>query len=155
MASGHKHLVKCRCVLQQFKQMKEPPTHQFVVFSIIDDSDCVKPKFSQCTNCGLIHKVTEINRSEIISGKEAMSTIITIDEIRPSLPQRLADLLDVNKCDLPTWEQAQFIVENKRWGEFVILSTETDGNTKQGKYVSILSETMLKVDTFSREEVAK
>jgi len=151
MLSGQKHLVKCRCVLQQYKKLKDPPNHQFVVFSIID-SDVVKHKHAQCTNCGVIHRVTEISRSDIVA-KEAMSTIVTIDDIKQSIPQRLADLLEVNKCDLPSWELAQFILENKRWGEFVVLTTERDGNTTQGKYVSILSETMFKVETFTREEV--
>ncbi len=154
MLSGHKHLIKCRCVLQQFKQMKNPPVHMFTVFSIIDDNDRVKPKFAQCTNCGIIHKVVEINKSEIVPGKEAMTTIVSIDDIKMSLPQRLSDLLESNKCDLPTWENAQFIIENKLWGQFVVLSTENEGNVKQGKYVSILGETSLKVETFAREEVA-
>lgn len=152
MSRGQKHLIKCRCVLLQFKHADNPPVHQFTVFSVIDDDDRVKLKYAQCPNCGIVHRVTEIGKSEVIQGREAMSSMLSISDMKQSMPEALASLLESNAADLPTWEAAQFIVENQRWGDFVVLSTDTDGDTKQGKYVRILGEKLFKVETFSRKQ---
>lgn len=154
MTRGQRHLLKCRCVLPQHKNLSNPLSHQFIVFSVVNDDDTVKVKFAQCNNCGIIHKVTDICTSEILPGKEAMSSIVKIEEVKLSLPPNLVDILERNNCDLPAWEQAQFILENKQWGNFLILAQEEESGTKQGKYVRIMSETFFKVESFSREEVA-
>ena len=152
--NGQKHLIKCRCVLPQFKRQQNPPQHQFTVFSVIGDDDVVKPKYAHCPNCGIIHKVTEIAKSEIVP-KEAMGTLVTIDDIKASLPEGLVSILEKNQADLPSWEAAQFIYENQQWGNFVLLTTETEGSIKQGKYVRLLGERIFKVETFERDEVIK
>lgn len=151
---GQKHLIKCRCVLSQYKNSPNPPVHQFVVFSIINDDDTVVVKYSQCNNCGIIHKVTDICRSEIVVGKENMSSILTIDDIKTSLPSNLSDILSRNNCELYAWEHAKFILESKLWGDFVLLSQEEEDGIKQGKYVRIMSDSFFKVESFSREEIA-
>lgn len=153
MIRGQKHLVSCRCVLPQFKSKANPLKHQFVVFSLINEDDTVKQKYAQCNNCGLIHKVTDICKSEILPGKESLASIITIDDIKASLPANLVDILERNNADLPSWEQAQFILEQKKWGEFIVLSQEDEGSTRQGKYIRLMSETFFKVETFSREQI--
>jgi hypothetical protein len=155
MSTGVKHLVKCRCVLPQFKSLHEPPVHQFVVFSVVDDSDKVQIKFAQCNNCGVIHKVTDICRSEILMNKEDMGSLLSINDISQGLPQNLVKILESNSCDLPTWEACSFIVENKQWGNFVVLTTDAEHGTRQGKYVQIIGENMFKVNTFTREEFIK
>jgi hypothetical protein len=154
MSMGLKHLVTCRCTLPQFKRHPNPPMHQFTVFSVIGDDDKVVPKYARCNNCGMIHKVVEINRSEMLS-KESMSTIITVDDIKGGLPPRLQELLEGNNVDLPTWELAKYIYDNKRWGEFVVLSSDSDADVKSTKYVRILGENMFDVGGHDREEVLK
>lgn len=149
MTSGQKHLIKCRCILQQFKKLQDPPAHQFIVFSVIKD-DVVVPKFSQCNNCGLIHKVVDICRSEIQTGKESMNSIIKIEDIKPSLHTNFCNLLESNNCDIATWEAVQFVVENKEWGSFVVLTTDLQGNELHGKYLKVLGESLCKVESFSR-----
>ena len=62
---GFKHLVQCHCILPQYRKMKDPVFHKFVVFSTIDKKDNVEPKNVQCNNCGVIHKVFDICKSEI------------------------------------------------------------------------------------------
>jgi len=151
---GYRHLVKCRCVLPQYKGLSSPPAHHFIVFSVVNDDDTVRIKYSQCNNCGIVHKVIDVCTSDIIPGKEAMSSIVKIEDIKLSLPHNLSDILERNNVDLTTWEQAQFILENKQWGNFVILAQEEEAGTKQGKYVRIMSETFFKVESFSREDVA-
>jgi myosin-crossreactive antigen len=154
MVTGLKHLITCRCILQQFKRQQNPPSHQFVVFSIIDD-DVVEQKFVTCNNCGIVHRVTEINKSEIVQGREEMKSIVTIDDIKLSLPARLSDLLESNNADIATWEYVQYIYENKQWGNFVVLTMDEESGTRQGKYVRILGENMFKVEPFVREEIIK
>lgn len=155
MASGLKHLITCRCVLPQFKRMQDPPLHQFTVFSVINDDGLVEPKFAQCNNCGIVHKVIDICRSEVVSGREAMESIVKIDDIKLSLPPKLVMVLEANDVDLPGWEAAQFALENKQWGSFVVLRTDEESGVRAGKYVRILSESMFKVESFTRDEVVK
>lgn len=154
MQRGQRHLVKCRCVLPQFKNRKDPPAHQFVVFSVVNEDDSVVVKYSQCNNCGIIHRVTDICKSEILQGKENLSSILKIEDIKSSLPPNLSDILERNNVDVSCWEMASFILENKQWGNFVILAQEEEDGTRQGKYVRIMSETFFKIESFAREEFA-
>lgn len=154
MAEGFKHLITCRCILPQFKRMDDPPQHKFVVFSIIDDSGTVQTRFAQCNNCGIIHKVTELCTSEIV-GKDYMSSLPSIDDVRASVPSRLASVLDAARADIATWEMARFIIENKKWGSFIVLDSDKEDELKQVKYVSVLGEDLFKVDVELVEEVVK
>lgn len=150
---GQKHLIQCRCVLPQYKRAVHPLQHQFIVFSIIEDDDRVRSKFAQCNNCGVIHKVIDICRSEIMTGREAMSSLVSVDDLKNSLPVNLVKILESNQADLPTWELAAFVYENKQWGEFVVLSSDVESGLRQGKYVRILGENLFKVDSYAREEI--
>ena len=124
-----------------------------MVFSVINDDDTIATKFVQCNNCGLIHKIIDICKSEILSGKENSASVMTIDEIKVSLPKNLIDILERSNVDISIYEQAQFILENKRWGDVILLTAEEDGGIRHGKYVRILGETFFKVDNFSRQEI--
>lgn len=148
---GQKHLIKCRCILPQMKNTANPAPHCFVVFSEVFEGQ-IKPKFSQCNNCGVVHKVVDICSSEIMSGKDAMSSIMTIEDIRSSMNKSLSSILDRHNCDLPTWEFAQYILENKKWGEIVVLSTDVEKEDKVIKYVRILGDSLFKVDSHIRKE---
>ena len=148
---GQKHLVKCRCVLPQMKKLSSPIQHQFLVFSEVENGQ-VKQKYSQCNNCGLVHKILDICTSEIMQGKENMSAIISIDDIKSSINPNLVAVLERNNCELPTWEHAQYIFEKKRWGDIVVLSNDVEGDNKIVKYVRILGETLFKVDSHIRKE---
>jgi hypothetical protein len=152
MASfGQKHLIKCRCVLPQFKNSPNSQQHRFTVFSEVID-DVVKQKYSQCNNCGLVHKVVDICTSEIMQGKEAMNSILSIDDIKAGMNQNLIGILDRHQCDLPTWEHAQYIMENKRWGDVVVLTSDNEDDGKVIKYVRILGEGIFKIDSHTRKE---
>ena len=152
--TGIKHLITCRCILPQFKRSKQPPSHQFTAFSIIDDVGDVRPKFVQCNNCGIVHKVVDVCRSEIVS-RESMSSIVTIDDVKLGMPVNVLELLESNSADLPTYEAVKFTLDNKQWGSFVVLTTDEQDGLRQGKYVHMLGENMYKVETFTREEIVK
>lgn len=153
MRSGQKHLVKCRCILSQFKGRPDPPFHRFIVFSKIDEEGHVVPKYVQCNNCGIVHKVVDVCKSEVISSKESMSSVVTVDDIRPCVHPNLAGILEKNMADLPTWEACQHAVDNQLWGETVILTTDIEQDTRTGKYVRILGETLFRVDSYTTQEV--
>jgi len=154
MASfGQKHLIRCRCVLPQFKNSQDPENkrHKFVVFSEVID-DVVKQKYAQCNNCGLIHKIVDICVSEIMPGKEAMSSLVNVEDIKAGMNQNLVSILERHQCDLPTWEHARYIIENKRWGDLVILANDLEEDNRTIKYIRILGETLYKVDSYIRKE---
>lgn len=155
MAQGQKHLIKCRCILSQFKSKTNPPFHHFTVFSEIDDDGNVKEKYSQCNNCGIIHKIIDICKSEIIDKKESSNSIITIDDIKSSVHQNLINILEKNGADLATWESCQFSIENKLWGSRVTITSELEDESRVGKFIVILGEALFKVDSFSRKEYVK
>jgi hypothetical protein len=64
----------------------------------------------------------------------------------------LAAILERYKAELHVWEQANFAIENKDWGAFVLLEQEDDGDTRQGKYLRILGENFFKIENFSRND---
>lgn len=147
---GQKHLIKCRCVLPQMKNAAIP--HQFLVFSEVVDGS-VKTKYAQCNNCGIVHKVVDICTSEIMAGKEAMSSIITIEDLKLSMNPKLTSILEKNNCEIPVWEHAKYIIENSRWGEIIVVSSDVEGDDKVVKYLKIISENFFSIDTHIRKEV--
>ena len=145
---GQKHLIDCSCILPQFRNRREPVFHKFPVFSIIDEDDKVIEKYSQCINCGIIHRVYDICHSEILFGKEKLVSLIEIKDIKLSLPKDLSDLLASYNVDLPTWEEAQFLLENKIWGKPIILVSESEDDKKAGKLLKIMAENSFRVESF-------
>jgi hypothetical protein len=149
---GQKHLIKCRCVLPQFKNKPDSKQHRFVVFSEVIE-DVAKQKYAQCNNCGLIHKIVDICTSEILQGKEGMSSILLIEDIKAGLNPNLVGILERHQCDLPTWEHAQYVVDNKCWGDIIILTNDNEDDDKIIKYMRVLGETLFKVDSHTRKDV--
>lgn len=120
---GIKHLIQCHCVLPQFRNANPPIFHKFVVFSLVDD-DQVREKIVQCNNCGVIHRVTDHCKSEILHGKEESGSIRTIEDIELSLPERLAAYLKSQNVDVATWEQVEWLTENAQESEVVLRRDE-------------------------------
>lgn len=147
---GTRHVIKCRCILPQYKSMQNPPSHQFVVFSVTED-DVVVPKTVQCNNCGIVHRVTELCTSKIINGKEDLKSVSTIDTIRPQLPSNIAAVLDSEGSDIPVWEHCKFVIDNAIWDSVIQLSTESYDGMREGKYIRIFSKEMFNVESFSEE----
>jgi hypothetical protein len=147
---GTRHVIKCRCILPQYKSMQNPPNHQFVVFSVTEN-DAVIAKTVQCNNCGIVHRVTELCTSKILNGKEELKSVNTIDTIRPQLPSNIAAVLDAEGCDVPVWEHCKFVIENAIWDSIIQLSTESYDGMREGKYIRIFSKEMFNVESFSEE----
>ena len=144
---GVKHLIQCHCVLPQFKNSANPVFHKFVVFSLIDDSDTVQPKFAQCNNCGVIHKVVDLCKSELTS-KEDSKSISSIKDIELSIQPELASVLKNYNCDLATWEQVEWIVLTNAFENFVILTREEIDNEIHGKRLLFLENGRFRIEAF-------
>jgi|TARA_R110001583_G_scaffold64676_3_gene187400 hypothetical protein len=152
---GLKHLIECHCILPQFRGRKEPIFHKFVVFSVIDEEDQILTKFSQCNNCGVVHKIIDICRSEIISGMEDSGSIISKSDIKHSLSKNLISILETYKCDIATWENVQFIIENEMWGSEVTIEREEIEDNVQVKFLKLLSDSKVKIETIvSKNEIS-
>ena len=145
---GQQHLIQCHCMLPQYRGRKDPVFHKFVVFSVIDESDTVIPKYVQCNNCGAVHKVYDICKSEMITGKDELNTVTTIDEIRRGLPTDIREILDAYDCDLPIWENVLFIYLNKMWGQTVVMTRDTINGEVQGKVLRLNDEDSILIENY-------
>ena len=139
-------MIQCHCILPQYRGVKNPVFHKFLVFSTIDtESDTVIPKFTACNNCGAAHKVFDIAKSEIITGRDEVPTAMSIDDYTMSLP-RGACLIFYNHINrrIADFEHAQFIIESNLWGDHIVLTREELDEFIQGKLVKFMSKDHLK-----------
>ena len=149
---GMKHMIQCHCILPQYKNRKEPFFHKFIAFSVIDENDKVIPKFMHCNNCGVVHNIVDLCKSEIVIGKEMSKSLMTKEDIRPGIPGNIAKILDTYECDLPLWEEVQFLYDKERWGTSVVLSRENLNGTVTGKLLVLLGGSRIKIEPFTRNE---
>ncbi len=148
---GIKHLIQCHCVLPTLRRLPDPVFHSFVVFSVLEDGGNVVPKDAACNNCGVIHRIVDICKSEITT-KESSSAIISIDDIQLMIPTELGNLLKGYDCDIATWELSHFVYSEGKWGEKVVLTREkADGSTK-GKVLTIEGPQKFKIESYDMSE---
>jgi hypothetical protein len=145
-----KHLVECKCVLPQFKQVEPPRWHHFVVFSEIDEMGSVIPSFAQCNNCGIVHRITEVGTSIILT-KDNSTTLPSLEELKIGLPDKIVSILEKYDVDLPTYQEAMFIFEHKLWGRTIILNKEILDGLLVGKYLVVLGDSLWKINSFEQE----
>lgn len=145
---GIKHLIQCHCILPQFRNAKEPVFHKFVVFSMIDDSDTVGVKYANCNNCGAVHKVYDICKSEIVTGKED-TVILSKNDFKYSMSSELFELLAQYNKDLCDYEYAQYIVDNEMWDETLVLSREELDDHVQGKILRFMSNNKFRIESYT------
>jgi len=147
---GIKHLVDCSCILPQFTNQENPTFHKIVVFSVLNEEDNVIEKFIQCVNCGVIHRVFDLCKSEILFGKEKLDSVMSIDDIKLSFPEKLSNVLQTYNVDLPTWEEVQFVMENNIFPSNIVLSSETSAEYQHGKVLKIIDANLFKIEPFNR-----
>jgi hypothetical protein len=125
---GLKHLIQCHCVLPQYRNANPAIFHKFVVFSLVED-DVVREKIVQCNNCGVLHRVVDHCKSEIIHGKESSSAVRTVEDIELNIPEKLAAYLKSQNVDVATWEQIEWVLDNPQDIEIVIRRDDQDDRT--------------------------
>ena len=150
---GVKHTVQCHCILPQYRNSKDPVFHKFTVFSIIDDNDSCVSKIVNCNNCGAAHRVYDICKSELLTGKEDSRAAMKVSDFKFSIPESLYELLcsyDLEICD---FEYSQFIIDNEKWDSTIVLSRESVESSTEGKLVRFLSNDKFRVESFSHKDI--
>lgn len=146
---GIKHLITCRCILSQFRALAEPPTHKFIVFSVMNpETDSIVVSYAQCNNCGIVHKITDVCKSTIVKGKEQLSSIPSISDIKLEIPESLSDVLESYNADISIWQHAQFILRAQKWGESIIIQREETDDGVHGKILTFLGSNKFRMESF-------
>ena len=112
-----RHLIECHCVLKLFQNKSKPLYHKFPVFSVIDEEENIEQKYVSCNNCGAIHEVTDVCKSDIKWGGDMYNgLVVTKDDIVFNLQnngkEKVIEILEKNNCDLSIWEMVDFCLEN-------------------------------------------
>lgn len=145
---GYKHIVECHCILPQFKSRKDATWHKFVVFSIIDDGDTVIPKHAKCNNCGVIHNVFDIGKSEVLPGQES-GAVMKIDDIKIMMPDSLSRVLVSYNCDVATWEQVLFVLQNNKFPSNITVDRKEEDGIISGKILEMKNYNSYSVKPYS------
>ena len=153
MSYGYKHLVECHCVLPQFRHKKTVTYHKFAVFSVADESDTVSPHLAQCNNCGTVHRVFDVCKSEILAGKDESRAVEKKEDVCLSLPSALVELFASYRLELPDYQFARFILENEKWDSMIVLTSEHTVTAREGELVRFVSQDKFRVEPFSSTEV--
>ena len=144
---GFKHLIECHCTLKIYDKKNNLVNHKFPVYSKIKESGGVVPKIVKCNNCEAVHKVTDFCVSELMPGKDQTSVISDVEEISLSLPDKLVNTLRKLECDISCYEHCLDIIEEERWGEFVVLRRDIIDEKENLKLIFINSENRFKIQT--------
>jgi hypothetical protein len=144
---GYRHLIECHCVLQVYKDKIPPVYHKFTVYSKVNDRGDIIPKYANCNNCGVTHFITEICKSEIKTGKEDMSSVRSIDDLKISLPERLSKILDDHQCDITLYENAEDVIENQYYPYEMIVKREIIDDEHHVKILNIENENKFRIDS--------
>ena len=148
---GIKHLIQCHCILPQYKNAKEPVFHKFTVFSIIDESDTVLLKYADCNNCGSVHKIYDLCKSEIVPGKEDVKSSLRKEDFKFSMPSSLWDLLQQYEKELCDYEYAQFVIDNEKWDSTLILTREDMEDHSQGKLLRFIGPEKFRIESYTHK----
>lgn len=144
---GTKHLIECHCILPVYKDVSPPVYHKFSVYSKMNESGKVIPKYTTCNNCGITHLVHEICRSDIKVGSEDASSIRSLEDISVSLPKDLTDILKRHECDISTYELIEDVIDNEIFPYEVILQREIIDEEHSIKILEIKSINSFKIKT--------
>jgi hypothetical protein len=139
-------------MLPQYRGKSVPVFHKFIVFSIMDDKGDVIPKLAECNNCGVIHNIIDLCKSEIVHNVEDAMSIVSVDDIIATIPDNVVSILDSHKCDISVWENVKFIYDNDLWGETVVIAKDQVNDSSQIKILTIKSESRVKIDSHIRKD---
>jgi len=144
-----KHLMECRCFLSNSQNKENPIFYRFKVFSLLDQNQNIVPKLVKCNNCNLIHRIKDVGQTTILSIHEDTKSVLSIEDIKLSIPNSIADVLESYKVDLTIWEEVQYILENEAWNKQVILTYDDVENKREGKLLKIKNHFSIKVENFT------
>ena len=64
------------------------------------------------------------------------------------LPKPVIDLLENYNCDVPTWENALFILQEESWGEIIILERNKTEDGYDGKVLRFKGTNKYAIEPF-------
>ena len=143
--SGYKHTIECHCILPLYKDKHPPVYHKFTVYSKLDNSGKVIPKYVNCNNCGITHNVYEICKSDIKVGKEDITSIRNINDVKISLPEKVVGILEEYNCEMPIYEEIEDILEQDIFPSELILKREIIDEAHHIKLLQINSQKSFKI----------
>ena len=136
------------------KNRSNPPLHKFVVFSI-QENNKIEEKLVTCNNCGVVHRVYEICKSEILNNFEGTKSSLTMEDISMMLPNSVSGIMETYESELPDYEHIKFILDEDRKGEFIVLSQEFNDGRKTGKVLKYKGKGKFEIEPFSRSEIVE
>jgi D-ribose pyranose/furanose isomerase RbsD len=145
---GVKHLLECHCTLKIYEVGKNNIYHKFAVYSKVDNLGRLIEKIASCNNCGTLHRVVDICKSEILrSGKDENKSAVCIEDIQLQLPDKINNILIKYDVDLATWEQILDIFDEESWGQNVVISRDLIDQKYHVKVLQIISAEKIKILT--------
>ena len=142
---GFKHAIECHCVLPLYKNKQPAVYHKFAVYSKIDNKGKVIPKYVNCNNCGITHNVYEICKSDIKVGKEDITSIRNIKDVKLSLNERVTAILEEYNCEMPVYEEVEDILDQEIFPSELILKREIIDEEHHIKLLQINSVSNFKI----------
>ncbi len=136
------------------KNKPDPPLHKFVVFSV-QQNDKIVEKLSTCNNCGVVHRVYEVCKSEILNNFEGTKSSLTIEDISIMLPASVSEIMKTYERELPDYEHIRFILDEDKKDEFIVLSQEFNDGRKTGKVLKYKGKGKFEIEPFSRSEIVE
>jgi hypothetical protein len=143
-----KHTIQCHCILPQYRNRKDPVFHKFVAFGVIDDSDTLISKYINCNHCSAVHKIYDVCKSEIVVGKEDLNSVVSIDDLTVMMPEDIVSVLESYNCNLPEYEHAFHILQNKLFSESVTLTRDIMENEVLGKRLKFNKLGLASIESF-------
>ena len=83
------------------------------------------------------------------SFREDMTSILSIEDIIMMLPGKISDILTKNRADIADFEHALDILDNKRWGENIVVKRSIVNDIENVKILQINSEDIIRL--FNKE----
>ena len=102
-------------------------------------------KFRKCNNCDALHKIYDIGKSEIFPGKDQTETIMCIEDFKYSLPENIYSFLQDSNSDISNYFHIKDIIDEKRWGENVVIKRDIIDEKTQIKYITIKNKNIFDI----------
>jgi hypothetical protein len=108
-------------------------------------------KYADCNNCGSVHKIYDVCKSEIIPGKEDVRSALSKEDFKFSLPSSLYELLEQYEKELCDYEYSQFIIDNEKWDTTMTLSREELDEHIQGKLLRFIDKEKFRIESYTHK----
>lgn len=147
------HTLECQCILPIYNKVEKPVYHSFVVFSTFVD-DSLEEKYVECNNCGVVHQVLNVNKSNIISDvTKYKSLVVSKEDLSYNLPSKYLDFLTKKNIEeVYIWEKINFLLENDI-SEKVLFNRSQIDNYTVCEFIEVIDKDKFKItkDKFQRD----